>query len=203
MIPSRHRTVAKRLSVICQIACLSIMNSGCEVPETEEKPPRQFIVEKPSGKRMDLTLVGYNYTNLYIDAFSVDEQWGGNLRVSSPGGGGGGSVCCVLYVDRPTKKTTVKVRWQLGACYYKIKSPSSHYIYNQLHAFFKEVEVVLDVSAATKPEYLEVHFYPDGTVQAAVTNTASMPRMILDEERSDRSEFPRCPNDKKPTSSVR
>jgi len=152
---------------------------------------------KPSGKRFDLTIAGFNYTNRYIDEYRVNGQWGGNLNVSGPGSAGGGSACCIAYFDTGGKKT-VKVRWQSGACFYTTKSTISSDTYQNLHSFFTEVEVQLDTSKARKPNYLEVHFYSDGTVKAVVTDATSGPAVIVDPSREDRSEFPRCPDDKKP-----
>lgn len=63
---------------------------------------------------VSLALVGYNYTDRYIDTFSVDGQGGSNLFVSSPTSGGGGSVCCATYWPG-LKDYKVKVRWQSGA----------------------------------------------------------------------------------------
>lgn len=144
-----------------------------------------------------LALVGYNYTNRYIDSFSVDGQGGGNLYVSSASSGGGGTVCCVLYQTSPKPKT-VTVRWQSSACYYREPASDSNEIYNTLHAFYKERKVIVAENASGKAEYMEVHFYPDDSIQVAVTSEQSMPRLSLNKERSDTSKFPRCPNDKKP-----
>jgi hypothetical protein len=35
---------------------------------------------KPNPKRASLTIYGYNYTDLYIDSFSVNGNGGGNLE---------------------------------------------------------------------------------------------------------------------------
>ena len=156
---------------------------------------------EPEGKpvyveAVPLAIVGYNYTNRYIDSFSVNGQGGGNLYVSSAHGGGGGTVCCVQY--RPgTRLNTVTVRWQSGACYYREVSSSNEVFYS-LHSFFKEQEVVVADSVPPKAAYLEVHFYPDGSVQAAVTAQASAPRLALDKAREDKSKYPRCPNEEQP-----
>jgi len=160
-------------------------------------PSRVEPGEKPFyPKSLPLALVGYNYTNRYIDSFSVNGQGGGNLYVSSAHSGGGGTVCCVQY--RPgTRINTVKVRWQSGACYYREVS-SSNEIFYSLHPFFKEQEVVVADSVPAKAAYFEVHFYPDGSVQAAVTAEASAPRLSLSKAREDKTRYPRCPNEEQP-----
>jgi hypothetical protein len=191
---------------ICMLIFVSafVMMSGCDANKNVAvgevaiaSAPKALTVPRQRGKRLHLTIAGYNYTNRYIDYFRVNDQWGGNLSVSAPGSGGGGSVCCVTYFDREGR-TTVTVRWQSGACYFTTKSTISNNTYQNLHSFFKEVEVELDKSRAHKPNYLEVHFYPDGTVKAAVTDETSSPSMTVDPETEDRSTFPRCPNDKEP-----
>ncbi len=155
-------------------------------------------VEKiPSGTKLSLTLTGYNYTNRYIDTFSVNGQGGGNLFISGPTSGGGGSVCCVGY--RSGQRTwTVKVRWQANACTYNEKKYSKDDIQYEIHSYFKEVEVQVDPNVPARPQYLEVHFYPDGHVEAAITEHASPPRLILSEDRKDKTPYPRCPNGKQP-----
>ena len=46
-----------------------------------------------SGTTVELTIMGFNYTDMDINEFFVDGTGGGNLSVSSASGGGGGSVC--------------------------------------------------------------------------------------------------------------
>jgi len=45
---------------------------------------------------------------------------------------------------------------------------------------------------------MEIHIYDDDHVEAFVTNVMSYPRLRLNEERADQSEYPKCPHDKKP-----
>lgn len=144
-----------------------------------------------------LALVGYNYTDRYIDSFSVDGQGGGNINVSSPNSGGGGIVCCVLYQPSPEPKT-VTVRWQFDACYFREASSYSNETHNTLHVFYKEKKVRVTESTSGKAEYMEVHFYPDDSIQVLLTKELSMPRLSLSKKRQDTSTFPRCPDDKKP-----
>jgi len=162
----------------------SIASSGSEAGAARNGP-------------VTLALVGYNYTDRYIDSFSVDGQGGGNINVSSPSSGGGGIVCCVLYQPGSEPKT-VTVRWQFDACYFREASSYSTETYNTLHAFYKEKKVRVTENTSGKAEYMEVHFYPDDSIQVVLTKELSMPRLSLSKERQDTSTFPRCPNDKKP-----
>jgi hypothetical protein len=147
-------------------------------------------------RRMSLSLAGYNYTNRYINEFSVDGQGGGNLYVSSLTGGGGGTTCCAKFW--PGVKYKVKVRWQSGACYFRVRASDSNDVYNRLHSYYKEAEVAVDDRAGERARYMEVHFYPDGSVQLAATEQPSAPRLALEKDREDKTRHPRCPNDEKP-----
>ena len=144
-----------------------------------------------------LALVGYNYTDRYIDSFMVDGQGGGNINLSSASSGGGGIVCCVLYQPGSELKI-VTVRWQFDACYFREASSYSNETYNTLHAFYKEKKVRVTENTSGKAEYMEVHFYPDDSVQVVLTKELSRPRLSLSKERKDTSTFPRCPNNEKP-----
>jgi hypothetical protein len=77
-------------------------------------------------------------------------------------------------------------------------SSTSDEIYDNYYTFYKEREVTVADDIGSRAKYMEVHFYPDGSVKAAVTASASPPRLLLSKERKDKSKYPRCPNDKKP-----
>lgn len=168
--------------------------TGCDAREASSGKPTasEFAA---SREPVGLTIYGYNYTNRYIDQFYVNGNGGGNLFVSGPGGGGGGSVCCFSYTPGTPAPKTVTVKWQHGACKYK-ETKDSTYAYT--HPFFKTIEVPVNPKIPANPGYFEVHFYPDGHVEAAITEHSSPPRLILSEDREDRSDYPRCPNDQKP-----
>lgn len=154
-------------------------------------------VVKPSGTWVSLTLTGYNYTNRYINQFSVNGSGGGNLFVSSPRGGGGGSVCCVDYITG-IDDWKVIVRWQSDACTFNNSKDEDGQRSYQIHSIFKEVEVQVSPKIPSNPRYLEVHFYPDGHVEAALTENSSSPRLRLESERADKTPYRQCPNDERP-----
>ena len=157
---------------------------------TVNEPPRK-------GAHVGLSLTGFNYTNRYIDQFSADGQGGGNLYVSTPSGGGGGSVCCVSYfIGQSAWKA--KIRWQSGACTYNNRIDTDGKRLYEIYSYFKEVDVLVDPAIPKDPKYFEVHFYPDGHVEAAIAETGSRPRLVLNKEREDNSLFKQCQNDKKP-----
>lgn len=152
---------------------------------------------KEPGGRTALGILGYNYTDRYIDSFSVDGQGGGNIQVTSPTSGGSGIVCCTLYRQGSLLKT-VRVRWQAGACYFSEHSSLSKRMFDTLYPIFKEQDAPIEVLASSDAKYLEVHFYPDGSIKAAVTIGISSPRLSLSKQREDQTPYPRCPNDRKP-----
>ena len=149
------------------------------------------------GPVRSLTLTGYNYTARYIDQFSVDGVEGGNIFVSSPHGGGGGSVCCVNY-RVGTKGWKATIRWQSGACTYNNRTDTSGQRLYEIFHYFKEQEVEVAGQITPDPHYFEVHFFPDGHVEAAITDQSSDPRLSLSEERQDKTLYGKCPNDKRP-----
>lgn len=184
-----HRWLAPLLLLLMTLAL-----SSCKAKSNDKQSPE---FKPPMGTKVALTLTGYNYTNHYIDSFSVDGAGGGNLFVSDGVDGGGGSVCCVSYrIGAGAWKAVV--RWQTGACIYDERVDSEGGKHSSTHSFFSEAEVQIDRDIPSNPAYFEVHFYPDGHVEAAITEHASPSRLLLSEDRKDRSNYPLCPNGKKP-----
>jgi hypothetical protein len=98
----------------------------------------------------NLELSGVNFTNDFIEEFSVDSQYGPGIY---PNGGGGKFVCCVTIPRRWRPGMKVTVQWTVDA----------------LPPDLPKQRVV------TVPEYTEndfggvvVHFYPDDTVKVLV-----------------------------------
>ena len=168
----------------------------------EVNGPQKKSSEKAArpGTEVSLTLTGYNYTDRYIDQFSVQGNEGGNLHVSSPSGGGGGSVCCIAFIAG-VKTWKVPVRWQTGGCTFNTRRNSDGRLRSQIHHIFKEVVVQVEPSFPQQPTYLEIHIYPGERVEASVTDKSSMPRLKLPETREDKTPYPQCPNDKRPEDS--
>lgn len=171
--------------------------SACKARTSEANGIDQPRKKAPIGTVIGLTLYGYNYTNRYIDEFSVDGVGGGNLFVSGESSGGGKSTCCVSYITGPGD-WKVKVRWQTDACTYDERTWSNGEKHSDIYSYFKEADVLVDPHVPDHPAYFEVHFYPDGHVEAAITEHASPPRLKLSKSREDRSLYRQCPNDKKP-----
>ena len=146
---------------------------------------------------VSLTITGYNYTDRYINDFFVGSASGGNVFVSSPNGGGGSSFCCATYVIGATKWKPL-IRWQVGGCTFNTRKDSYGDVFFDIHHFYRELETTLDPKIPDNPKYLEVHFYPDGHVETAITELPSRPRLLLSADREDKSPYKVCQNNKEP-----
>jgi hypothetical protein len=184
------------------MAALAFGAAGCKarVNSPADGGAAAQAYPEPALRYASLSLEGYNYTDRYIDTYSVNGQGGGNVRVSGPASGGGGGVCCLKFLNTGRARK-VTVRWQHGACLFTTRSTNSPEVYpDNLHSFMKEVEVMLDEPVPANPKYIETHFYPDGSVRVALTEEASAPRLVLDKKRENTTAYSRCPDDKKPSS---
>lgn len=155
--------------------------------------------ERSSGESVALLIQGYNYTDDYIDSFTVNGQGGGNLFVSSPTSGGSGSVCCVSYVPGVKLPMKVKVRWVGGYCSYEETSPYGR-TNKELKGLWREADALVDDRSGGHPYALEIHIYRDGHVEGSVTRGESPPRVVLPrDEHFDRPGirhvYPNCSDD--------
>jgi hypothetical protein len=148
-----------------------------------------------------LLIQGYNYTDTFIDSFTVNGAGGGNIFVSSPRTGGGKSTCCYSFDPNAPRPTQLKIRWAATYCMEHKANPYAFgpRFVDERKTLWKEALVPLS-EASTPAMALEVHFYPDGHVEAAVTPGYSPPRLKLpitaDEQRPGASSnFPPCSHD--------
>jgi hypothetical protein len=135
-----------------------------------------------------LGIVGYNYTNRVIDGFSVDGAGGGHVRVSSPTNGGSGTVCCVLFSKQPKWPIQVLIRWQHGGC--RVYDEDRTFGHNRY--YYKEKKVNLERGTSKHPTEFAVHFYPDGSVRARLSDSYDDPLLKLPESRALKNNFPEC-----------
>lgn len=120
-----------------------------------------------------LGIVGYNYTDRYIDRFSVGAMGGGNVFLSNDDGGGGSVSCCIGYdPDRPLP-IALPVEWMFG---YQLGPDGEIAVPDEHH----RTTAVLDGPVPAGPAYLEVHFMPDDTVQLRISATRSPPMLSID-----------------------
>lgn len=146
------------------VAAASLM-AACATGTSAETPTKN--VSTPSQRAQPpshgLTIYGYNYTDLYIYSFQVAGQGGGNLSVSTLTTGGSKSACCAsVYPALVPYEVTIKWKGREGT------------------DRWCEMKVMLNGPIPAKPEYFEVHFYPDGHIEVAVTEDASKPRLKLE-----------------------
>ena len=139
--------------------------SACQprAPMKGGSPSKATEATIPPGTSVELTIMGYNYTDKGINDFYIDGTSGGNLSVSSASGGGGGSVCCALYTTGQPAPD-VDVRWQTDACTYNIRHDRVGTEFNDIFSIYKTAAVKVG-SVATNPKYLEIHIFPDGHVK--------------------------------------
>ncbi|WP_082493843.1 DUF3304 domain-containing protein [Massilia sp. Leaf139] len=145
-----------------------------------------------------IDIVGFNYTDQIIDSFSINGQGGGNIFLSNRTSGGGKSACCLVLSGAKKESLRIHVRWQSGGCLYITKSRISGEVFKNIFAYYKEAYVDVLHPKNHSPEHLEVHFYPDGSVRAELTNELSLPRIALNGKRNQKTNLPRCRDDKKP-----
>jgi hypothetical protein len=179
--------------VLCLLSALLLIDFICFMPRA-----RATQIEKENNAYVTLDLIGYNYTDRHISDYNVDNQGGGNVRLSSPTSGGGGIVCCVRLAMGGADPIIVRVRWQVGGCTYLMRSEFTGSTQRVFHYFYKEAYVEVNRPKGIKPSHLESHFYPDGSVVVLLTDDMSLPRLSLDESRPNKSKFQKCKNDKKP-----
>ena len=186
-------------------ACARPADSSAAAPLHQSTQGRastkEYATSASTSQSESLLLQGYNYTDHYIDSFSVNGQGGGNIFESSPTSGGGGSVCCVAW--RPGSKLPMKinVRWVADYCMYTETNQ-----YGRSHdwrrSLWKQQDTLITEAVTEKPRALEIHFYKDGRIEAAVTQGDSPPRVKLQrDDNRNRSGvkqiFARCSDDKK------
>ena len=181
-------------------ACAKTPNAPMSEPTAQQDATKSSPAPSDSAPE-SLLLQGYNYTDHYIASFSVNGQGGGNIFESSPTSGGSGSVCCVTWRLTSKLPARIKVRWVSGYCMY---SETNQYgrTRDRRRSIWTEQDAFITEAVTSKPRALEVHFYRDGRIEAAVTEGDSPPRLSLPrEENRNRpgvsQDFPRCNDDSK------
>ncbi len=118
-----------------------------------------------------LSITGYNYTNRYIDGFSVNGQGGSNVLLSEDNTGGGKTTCCIVLRPDQELPVTVYVEWTYG--YEKDFDTGKLLRPSETH----QAEVDLLGPIPKDPTIFVVHFYPDNTVQVEVAADYPKPRL--------------------------
>lgn len=142
-----------------------------------------------------MAILGYNYTDRRIGQFTVNDNGGDRVELSTPNSGGTGTTCCVRF-NPGLRNFSVMVRWTDTQCIYKVRSKFEGE-FDEIFYFYKTLKVPVSINAHNY-KYIEIHFYPGGKVQAAVTESMSKPRLQLSADRGVKVAAPRCKNDEKP-----
>jgi hypothetical protein len=154
----------------------------------------------PIPRPVHLSIHGFNYTDYYIDDFTVNSQSGGNVFLSTPTAGGGKTACCVSYYPGRALPFKVKVEWTADPCTY-FERNSANEVFDKTRWQWKEKEVMVHGPIPAEPRHFEVHFYPDGRIEAAITDRDSLPRLRLEEDSPSRLKvraagYPLCRHEK-------
>lgn len=153
----RAKGMARHLlaSIVCVFALLPTLAS-CE-----------------DSKPVMLGITGYNYTDRYIDTFSVGGQGGSDVELSTATAGGSKTACCIGYNPRRQLPIQMKVEWTWG----RVEDSTGKVVKPKEHV---EVMAELRGPVPPDPQDLEVHFMPDRTVQLRITSRPSSPMLIVD-----------------------
>jgi Protein of unknown function (DUF3304) len=178
------------LVVMCGLSACAQAQAPQTQPRNQSDDRREAAAPAASAEPVEsrlavearsLLIQGYNYTDDYIDSFTVDGQGGGNLYVSGPSSGGGGSVCCASFIRGTPMPVKLKVRWSASYCMvYETNVFGRTSSYRK--GLWKEAEALLVDLSQGKPRALEVHIFPDGHVEAAITPGYSRPRLVLPDD---------------------
>jgi hypothetical protein len=149
----RARIVPRAACYCVLLGALSVL-AACKKPKTDETPngqTGQAAESPPSREPISLTIVGFNYTDLYIDSFEVNSVGGGNIVVSTTTSGGGGSTCCASWFRGRTLPMLLKIKWTR----------------DRKRWCQKEIQTSGPIPA--NPTHLGVHFFPDGRIEAELS----------------------------------
>jgi hypothetical protein len=151
------------LGVFSLLAACTKPKAPAEPGEHSEQATR--AAAPPPSEPLTLEINGFNYTDLYIDGFEVNGEGGGNLNVSSPTSGGGTGVCCTRWWPDTTLPMRLIIRWTRD------------------RKRWCEKEVLLNGPVPARPRHFAVHFFPDGHIEAELTE--NYPEVKLRLERVD------------------
>jgi hypothetical protein len=173
------------MNELCRLICFGVVStvlSGC-APNSNASAPA--VPEQPGGtipqshsKRYSLAIVGYNYTDRYIDTFEVNGQGGGNLDISNDVSGGGSNVCCVSWLEGSKLPRKVTIKWVAGYCMQR-RTNSAGETKDWREPLLKIADVDFSGPVPPNPKNFEVHFFPDGRIELALTESRSLPRLKL------------------------
>ncbi len=165
------------------LVLFTVSFAGC-APETTAQvriPSAVTVQIEPYSppKSYSLGIAGYNYTDRYIDHFEVNGQGGGNVSISTPTAGGGKGVCCVSWTEGSKLPKPIKVKWAASYCTQVLTGGYNGETQTVRQPILHIAEVEFNGPVPKNPKNFEVHFYKDGSIQTAITDESSWPRLKL------------------------
>jgi hypothetical protein len=115
--------------------------------------------------------VGYDYTDRALLGFSVNGMSGGNVLLSTSIAGGGKYAFCVRL------DPTIQAPFDIDVGYIRealVEYPSDRVI-EPADRDIVRAHVRVTGPVPEKPAYLEVHFFPDGHVEASLSGKDGWP----------------------------
>lgn len=146
------------LVVVAVLAACSQQKTG----EPSSGQPARAEATTVIPRQVSLEINGFNYTDLYIDSFDVNGQGGGNLFVSTPTAGGGKGACCVSLDPGTRLPVALTIKWTRDG------------------KRWCEKEVQLSGPIPANPRHLGVHFFPDGRIEAEITEDDPEVKLVLE-----------------------
>lgn len=143
--------------------------SACEQSALEPRhQPKSQTSTSYFNKPVGLAINGFNYTDRVIELFSINNQGGGNIAVSSPTSGGGKTTCCLTWYPGSQLSRPAAIEWMR---------------YKNDKEFWCKKTVMLEAPFPEKPTDVSVHFMPDGDIK--VEFTEGQPNLKLSLNRFD------------------
>ena len=160
------------------LAAFSLDGEAQQAVVPSAKSAESIYPDNIVPKTHSLAIVGYNYTDRYMDSFFVNGQGAGNLDISTPTAGGGSSMCCINWRDGSKLPKKINVQWVAAYCMQR-RTNSDGETKDWREPLWKSADVDLNGPVPANPQNLEVHFYPDGHIELAMTEGDSPPRLTL------------------------
>jgi hypothetical protein len=172
-VNEKSLSAAMLLLMLCLAACTGDLNAQTEAAE-KTKPADAYVPRKS----FMLSIVGYNYTDRYIDSFEVNGRSGGNLDISSETDGGGKSACCVSWTEGSKLPLKVTVKW-VGSYCMKKETNSVGEVNDFREPIWNVAEVEFNGPVPENPRNFEVHIYRQGRIAIGMSEKRSPPQVIL------------------------
>jgi hypothetical protein len=164
----------RRTFLFAAVWCLAACGSG----GTSAQAALRGNAPTAPARSHSLAIVAYNYTDRYMDSFEVNGQGGGNLDISKEFSGGGKTACCVRWTDGSALPKKVTVKWVASYCIRHDKTSDGEE-FRRRESLWKIADLQFNGPVPANPQNFEVHFYRDGHIELAMSESDSLPRLQL------------------------